>query len=257
MSGDYDLGRYSRSITTSSAYAQRWFDCGLVWCYAFNHEEALACFQRAAESDPNAAMAYWGIAYAVGPNYNKAWDAFEEQERRTALKSAREAVAAGLRLTGNATPVERALVESLQCRYQNDELAEEWSIWNDDYASAMRMVYAVHGDDLDVACLFAEALINRTPWALWDLASGEPAEGADTLEAVEVLERAIAQGREAGSDPHPGLLHILIHSLEMSPHPERALPAADRLRGLVPDAGHLQHMPTHIDVAEVVDRELR
>jgi tetratricopeptide (TPR) repeat protein len=108
----------------------------------------------------------------------------------------------------------------------------------------MRTVYARHGSDADVATLFAEALINRTPWQLWDLENGTPADGADTVEALEVLERAMAEA----TAPHPGLLHMYLHAMEMSPYPERALDAADQLRDLVPDAGHLRHMPTHIDV---------
>ena len=109
----------------------------------------------------------------------------------------------------------------------------------------MREVYRAHGDDLDVAALFADALMNLTPWQLWDLRPGTAAAGADTLEAQAVLERALER---PGGHRHPGLLHMYIHLMEMSPHPERALPAADQLRELVPDAGHLSHMPTHIDV---------
>ena len=121
--------------------------------------------------------------------------------------------------------------------------------WNDAYAGAMRAVYVEHGEaDPDVAALFAEAIMNRTPWALWDLKTGRPAEGADTEEAIEVLEKAMQRRKERGEEAHPGLLHMYIHLMEMSPHPERALAAGDRLRGLVPDAGHLEHMPTHIDV---------
>ena len=120
--------------------------------------------------------------------------------------------------------------------------------WNDDYAAAMRAVHEEHGDDPDVAALFAEAIMNRTPWALWDLKTGSVAEGADTTEAIEVLERAMERGEARGEAPHAGLLHMYVHLMEMSPHPERALPACDLLRNLVPDAGHLRHMPTHIDV---------
>ena len=112
----------------------------------------------------------------------------------------------------------------------------------------MREVYAAFPDDLDVSALFAEAMINRTPWQLWDLKSGEPAQGADTLEAVAVLEQALRLIDERGEAPHPGVLHMYIHTMEMSPHPERALRACDALRDLVPDAGHLLHMPSHIDV---------
>ena len=108
--------------------------------------------------------------------------------------------------------------------------------------------YKSYTDDLEVATLFAEALINRTPWALWNLKTGKPADDADTLEAIEVLEKAMKQVEREGLEPHPGVLHIYIHVMEMSPHPERALKAADKLRDLVPDAGHLLHMPSHIDI---------
>jgi hypothetical protein len=118
-------------------------------------------------------------------------------------------------------------------------------VWNDGYATAMRAVYREHPDDHDVAALFAEAIMNRTPWQLWEIRTGKPAEGADTVEAIEVLERGVAQ---PGGMDHPGLLHMYVHLMEMSPPPERALRAADRLRTAVPDAGHLVHMPTHIDV---------
>jgi tetratricopeptide (TPR) repeat protein len=193
-------------------------------------------------------MAYWGVAYAAGPNYNKAWDAFDEVELPRAVGDAHAAAREALALAEGASPVERALIEAVQQRYPSDVPAEDCSIWNDDYAAAMRDVYARFPDDRDVATLFAEALMNRTPWQLWDLATGEPAEGADTSEAIEVLERALRSVEEAGDEPHPGLLHMYIHLMEMSPHPERALRACDELRDLVPDAGHLQHMPTHIDV---------
>jgi tetratricopeptide (TPR) repeat protein len=244
VSDYYDLGGFGRPVSTGSVDAQRWFDRGLIWCYGFNHEEALRCFRQAAEFDPACAMAHWGIAYAIGPNYNKDWGDFEPDELFDAVATAHGAVATALSLRDGAAPVERALIEALQHRFPIEAPVEDCSIWSDDYAAAMRGVFARYPDDLDVATLFAEALVGRTPWQLWDMQAGEPAEGADTLEALEVLERAMA----AASTPHPGLLHIYIHTMEMSPHPERALPAADRLRGLVPDAGHLQHMPTHIDV---------
>jgi len=248
MSDYYDLGAYRRSVSTSSDDAQLWFDRGLNWCYGFNHDESVRCFERAAEHDPDCAMAYWGIAYAAGPNYNKAWEAFDELDRRETVSKAHGAARQALSLTGSASAVERALIEALQHRYPADTPIEDCSIWNEDYAAAMRPVYTHFPDDLDVATLFAEALMNRTPWQLWNLATEEPAEGADTLEAIGVLERALAQVATAGSPPHPGVLHMYLHAMEMSPHPERALRAADQLRDLVPDAGHLQHMPTHIDV---------
>jgi tetratricopeptide (TPR) repeat protein len=240
----YDLGAYGRLVSTSSADAQAWFDRGLVWSYGFNHEEAVRCFERAAQADPACAMAHWGMAYAMGPNYNKDWVAFEPDELAEMVAAARGAVERAQSLLAGASPVERALIEALAARFPAATPAAECALWSDAYAAAMRGAYRQFGDDPDVASLFAEALIGRTPWQLWDLQTGEPAEGADTLEAVAVLERALA----ATPQPHPGLLHMYVHTMEMSSFPERAMPAADRLRELVPDAGHLRHMPTHIDV---------
>jgi tetratricopeptide (TPR) repeat protein len=250
MSDYYDLGTYSRPVTTKSPEAQLWFDRGLMWCYSYNHEEAIRCFRKAIDFDGDCAMAYWGVAYAAGPNYNKPWEAFREEELQEALAETRAATEAGLARLEGATPVEQALLEALAHRYPSDRMAgpEEFGARNDAYTAAMKGVYKAFSDDSDVCSLYAEALINRTPWALWNLKRGEPAEGADTLEAVEVLEKAIRQVEEWGHEPHPGLLHMYIHVMEMSPHPERALRACDDLRDLVPEAGHMLHMPSHIDI---------
>ena len=250
MSDDYgyELGTYRRPVTTGSEEAQRWFDRGLAWTYGYHHEEAVACFRRALDADPGCAMAWWGVAYAAGPNYNKPWEAFDEEDAARSLATAHDAAARAAECAGDATPAERALIQALEHRYPSRSPAPDMDPWNDGYAGAMRAVYARHGEDADVAALFAEAIMNRTPWALWDLRTGAVAEGADTAEAIEVLERALRERDERGEEAHPGLLHMYIHLMEMSPHPERALAAGDRLRGLVPDAGHLQHMPTHIDV---------
>jgi tetratricopeptide (TPR) repeat protein len=248
VSDYYDLGTYSRPVSTSSPDAQLWFDRGLLWCYGFNHEESIRCFRRAVEHDRDCAIAYWGISYAAGPNYNKGWEAFGDEELVEAVADAHAAAREALRLAGPASPVERALIEALQQRYPAGTPAEDCSIWNDGYASAMRDVYTRFTDDPDVATLFAEALMNRTPWQLWDLPTGKPADGADTVEILEVLERAMRAVEAAGPERHPGLLHMYVHAMEMSPYPERALKAADDLRDLVPDAGHLRHMPTHLDV---------
>ena len=245
---DFDLGTCSFHVSTQSAEAQRWFDRGLVWCYGFAHEEAVHCFRRAAEHDPDCAMAWWGIGYASGPYYNKPWEKFDPIELETTLSTVRTASRQALDRIGNASPVERALVEALARRYPLAQPNGDFDRWNDDYADAMRDVYRSFSSDSDVCALFAEALMNRTPWALWNLETGEPAEGADTVEALGVLEDGIAAREVAGEADHPGLLHMYIHALEMSPNPERALRAADRLRELVPDAGHLLHMPTHIDI---------
>ncbi len=248
MEDYYDLGSYHRAVSTASPEAQLWCDRGLVWCYGFNHEEAIACFKRAVAIDPHCAMAYWGIAYASGPNYNKPWEAFTEADLTQSLEQAHTATQMALTHVERASDIEQALIRTLPHRYPSSTLADNGSLWNDAYADAMREVYRVFPHDADVGALFAEALMNRTAWALWDLKTGQPAEGASTTEAAEVLEQAMAQREQAGETPHLGLLHLYIHLMEMSPYPERALRAADALRDLVPDAGHLQHMPTHIDV---------
>jgi tetratricopeptide (TPR) repeat protein len=241
----FDLGRFSRRVSTESAEAQRWCDRGLAWSYGFNHEEAIRCFDRAIAADPRLAFAHWGVAYAAGPNYNKQWDAFEASELCAALARAHDAVRRAEELSDGATAAERDLIRALGARYPAPEPIGDLSIWTEGYSQAMESVYAAHPEDLDVAALYADALLNVTAWSMWDLNTGEPAEGAHTVRARQVLEGALAR---PGGMEHPGLLHFYIHLMEMSPWPELALPAADALRELVPDAGHLLHMPTHIDV---------
>jgi len=242
----YDIDVYSRSVTTSSGEAQRWFDRGLVWTYAYNHEEAIVCFQKALEHDPSCAMAYWGIAYAAGPNYNLEWHHMDPAGKAAALGAAYDATQAALAQAERVSPVERDLIQALPARYPQREPIDEQEPWNDAFADAMREVYRRHRDDLEVATIFVEAILNRTPWKMWNLQSGQVAEGAGTVEAREVLERALGENPAAWK--HPGLLHLYVHLMEMSPFPELALKAGDVLRTLVPDAGHLIHMPTHIDI---------
>lgn len=245
MADDYfDLGTYSRPVTTTSPQAQLWFDRGLVWTYGFNHEEGARCFERAAEADPGCAMAQWGIAYALGPNYNKPWEFFDEEDLRTTVERTHEALQRAEELAAGASPVERELISALRHRYPVDA-ATDASVWNKEYAAAMGRAYTAYPEDLDVATLYADALMMLTPWELWDLRTGEPRPGSRAPEAAEVLDRVV--GTDAGRE-HPGALHFYTHLWEMSPTPERALTVADRLRDLVPDAGHLQHMPTHLDV---------
>ncbi|MGN9794927.1 tetratricopeptide repeat protein [Streptomyces sp. OZ13] len=241
----YDLGTYTRQVTTSSPSAQMWFDRGLLWSYGFHHEEAVSCFEAAAAADPDCAMAYWGIAYALGPNYNKPWEFFDGEDLARTVERTHAAVERAHESAAGATAVERALIQALRYRYPQAEAVEDCSVWNEPYADSMRAVYELAPDDLDVATLHADAQMNLTPWQLWDLRTGLPAAGSRTLEAKAVLERAIGTGL---GQTHPGLLHMYIHLMEMSPTPEAALPVADLLRGLVPDAGHLQHMPTHLEV---------
>lgn len=250
MSDYYNLGTYSRKVTTNSPDAQLWFDRGLNWLYGYNHDAAVDCFTKAVEHDATCVMAYWGIAYGVGCNYNKKWDVFTPKMVVRTMQQARTAILTGYQYLDKVTPVEAALIQAVEKRFQKEGEHEEELLesWNSEYANAMREVYQVYPDDWDVAALFAEALINRTPWQLWNLQTKQAADGADTLEAIEVLEKGIAQIDESNADPHPGLLHIYIHAVEMSPYPERALRAGDILRDLVPDAGHLKHMPSHIDI---------
>ncbi|EBA07763.1 tetratricopeptide repeat protein [Sagittula stellata] len=247
MSDYYDLGDYSYAVSTQSPEAQTWFDRGVVWCFGYNHDEAIACFLKAIEHDPNLAIAYWGVSYASGCNYNKPWEAFDDADMQLSLERAFDYSRRALEKAEHASELEAALISALAKRYQSAEVPglEGFCVWNDDFADAMREVYTQFPDDLTVVTFFCEAIMNRTPWALWDLGTGAIAEGASTAEAVEVSERAL---KRPEAYRHPGLLHIYIHLMEMSPFPERALRAGDALRDLVPDSGHLRHMPTHIDV---------
>ncbi|MEM8982367.1 MAG: hypothetical protein AAGC71_05035 [Pseudomonadota bacterium] len=242
----YDLGTYSCKVATTSADAQRWFDRGLTWMYGYNHEAAIQCFQQCLQADPTCAMAHWGIGYAIGPNYNKPWETFEADEKNEALQLALASVAKASALAASATSFEQALIAALSHRYPTDTDSDDFAPWNDAFANAMRQVYAEHSQNLDVCALFAEALMNRTPWELWDLESGQPVDGASTREAVTTMEKAF--DTIDGAWRHPGLLHMYIHAMEMSPTPEKALRHGDQLSELIPDAGHLLHMATHIDV---------
>ncbi|MCZ6815595.1 MAG: hypothetical protein O7F76_02725 [Planctomycetota bacterium] len=242
----YDLGAYGRAITTESEVAQCWFDRGLNWVFAYNHGEAVECFRKALEADPGCAMAHWGVAYATGPNYNLPWHLYDPEGRAQALAEAYDATQLALPHVEDVTPVERALIRALPARYPQRDPIEDLSPWNKDFTNAMRKVYAEHSDDLEVQTVFAEAIMNETPWQMWDLKTGDVAEGAGTVEVREVLETAFRN--IPASWDHPGLLHLYVHLMEMSPVPELALRAGDRLREIMPDGGHLIHMPTHIDV---------
>ena len=248
MSDDYpyNLGTYSWEVTTNAPEAQMWFDRGLNWTFGFNHDEAIRCFEKAREIDPGCAMASWGIAYATGPNYNMPWSLFDERGRAKALAKAYDAMETALAAAGQVSALERALIEALQARYPQREITDDMEAWDKAYADAMRDVFSRYPDELNARSVFVESLMNLTPWKMWDLQSGQPAEGAATPEAQNALETALDTMQ--GAMAHPGLLHLYVHLMEMSPTPEKALKAADVLRTLVPDAGHLVHMPTHIDV---------
>ena len=242
----YDLGTYGRAVTTSSPQAQIWFDRGLNWLYGFNHAEAIKCFGKAVESDPNCAMAHWGIAYAAGPNYNLPWHRYDPAGKQAALAASYDAMKAAFAVIDKASPIEQALIRALPARYPQREAIDDQKHWDKAFTVEMRKLFKAHPDDLDLRSVFVEAIMNETPWLMWDLETGKATPGAGTDEAVEVLEQAFRD--IAASWDHPGLLHLYVHLMEMSPFPQRALRAGDRLRDLVPDSGHLIHMPTHIDV---------
>ncbi|EEY21428.1 TPR domain-containing protein [Verticillium alfalfae VaMs.102] len=258
----FDLGTYTRPVTTQSAQCQAWFDRGLVWSYAFNHEEAAECFRHAIAHDSTCAMAYWGLAYCIGPNYNKPWAFFDADELARVVRQGHDAALQAQSHLGAVTPVERALVAAVLSRYPQAKPDADCEPWNLAFAQAMQAVHAQFPDDLDVITVYVDAVMNLHPWDMWQLKTGEPTPGAQTLEMRAILDRALglsdttaasATSVDAGAPPrggakHPGLLHLYIHLLEMSPHPEHGLPAADNLRTLVPDAGHLLHMPSHLDI---------
>jgi len=227
----YDtLGSYSYKITTNSAEAQRWFDQGLRLVYGFNHHEAQRAFREAARLDPSCAMCFWGIAITEGSNYNDPTNAEREKKAATAAQEA-------VRLSGGAKPSERAMIQALAKRHSTDPAAKRETL-DRAYADAMREVARQFPDDLEATTFFADSMMNLRPWNLWN-ADGAPQPG--TEEIVATLERVIAKNPN-----HPGALHLYIHAVEASREPGRAEAAADRLRPLMPGAGHLVHMPAHI-----------
>jgi len=226
----YDsLGSHSYRITASPP-AQRWFDQGLRFVYAFNHNEAQKAFREAARLDPACAMCFWGIAMTEGGNYNHPTDTDREKRALEAVQGAQQRAAA-------ATPVERALIQALAKRHTADAAAKRDAL-DRAYADAMRDVARQFPDDVDAATFFADAAMNLRPWNLWT-PEGAPYPG--TEEIVQTLERVLAKNPN-----HPGALHLYIHAVEAGPQPARAEAAADRLLKLMPGAGHIVHMPSHI-----------
>jgi tetratricopeptide (TPR) repeat protein len=246
----FNLGTYRRPISTQSAETQRWFDIGLNWCYGFNHEEGIKCFEKALETDPNCPMVHWGIAYAAGPFYNLTWKEHGEAEANSATKRCFEHVQLARASAAAASDVERQLIEALAHHFQKPHKVslQEFEQWDDAYAAAMRLVYQDFPDDHDVMALFVEALMMRTVRRLWNLKTGAPAPNSDVIEALEVCERSIRLADEAGIAQHPAIVHLHIHLLEMSTMPERGMRSADLLGEMCPDAGHMNHMPGHIYV---------
>ena len=247
MAYNFNIGTYSCKISTSSKSAQLWFDRGLIWAYGFHWDEAVACFKESVKADPKCAMSSWGVAYALGPYYNRMWHQLDELELPNVLTECFQASQTALKLCNEVTSLEKDLIFALAKRHPCDRAPDDFSIWDDNYATAMRHMNKKYPDNPDVTALFVEAIISQTPWKLWDLNTGMPKAGAATIEAKETLEKAIDLIERNGSPPHAGILHYYIHVMEMSPTPEAALRAGDLMRKLVPDCGHLLHMPTHID----------
>jgi len=226
-----NLGDYRRPITTTSPQAQAYFDQGLRLVYGFNHYEAQVAFREAARLDPACAMCAWGVALTYGSNYNSPTDPERERGAWAAVSQARTLAAA------RGTEPERALIAALAARHSASPAADRAGL-DRAYADAMGAVSRRFPADLDAATLFADALMNLRPWSLWTR-EGQPQPGTEDL--VATLERVLA------ADPrHPGANHLYIHAVEASPNPRRAEAAADRLLGLMPGAGHMVHMPSHI-----------
>lgn len=229
------LNDFSRPTSTDSPVARRYFNQGLAWAYAFNHEEAERSFRRAAELDPEFALAWWGVALVQGPHINfPAMTPERTQAAWDALQRART-------LAPSAPPVERALIEALAARYADpDHAPTDRRPLDEAYAAAMSRVYAAFPTDPDVAALYSESLMDLQPWDLW---TRDGVAKGNTTEIVQVLDHALTL------DPdHLGAAHLMIHACEAGPEPERALAAADVLRSRTPISGHLLHMPSHIDV---------
>jgi len=197
-------------------------------------------------------MAWWGIAYAGGPFYNRPWIRYTEQEIAETLPQCHDAANEARRAldrANNDRSDERALVQAISIRYQSRDENKHQVLnrWHREFTDEMRTVYSAFQNDLDVVALFAEAAITCTPRQLWDLKTGKPNPDALTEEAISALETAIREIEKTGIC-HPGILHMYIHAMEMSPFPERALRAADMLHGLVADGGHIEHVAAHIYV---------
>ncbi|KAL4790065.1 hypothetical protein BDV19DRAFT_402374 [Aspergillus venezuelensis] len=244
----FSLGPLSRHISTTSPSAQKWFDRALIWTYCFNHDEAITCYKQAIAHDPNCAIAYWGVAFCSGSNYNKTWALFDQRDKEAAIKQCFEYSQEALgRVDGNegkdVSAWEIALIQALTNRFPSPEVKNtttDLADCNKAYADAMRDVFAAFGrmdtesPDFDIVTLFADSLMNMTPRKLYDASTGLPNP-----------ETAISK---PGVETHPGPAHMYIHLMEMSATPEAALPACTIIRDMIPDTGHTYHMPAHIYV---------
>jgi tetratricopeptide (TPR) repeat protein len=226
---DPGLGPLHHPASTRNPQAQAYFDQGLKLVFAFNHEAAIQSFERAAQLDPNLALAHWGIALALGPNINSPMNAEAHKAAYAALQKA-------IALAPSASAADRAYIDALSRRYSANPDADVMAL-QVAYKDAMKALVRRYPNDNDAAVLYAESLMDLNPWKFW-APDGTPADG--TLEIVALLERVLAR-----QPTHIGANHYYIHAVEASPHPEKALPSARRLATLAPSAGHLVHMPAH------------
>jgi tetratricopeptide (TPR) repeat protein len=224
-----NLGSHTFPVSTTHPEAQRFINQGLNLAYAFNHAEARRAFREAARLDPGLAIAYWGQALVLGPNINAMMESAEEPHAHELVQKARS-------LQARASPRERALIDALATRYSGR--AEDRTANDKAYAEAMRRVHEQFPDDLDIAVLYVESMMDLRPWGYW-MPDGTPHEG--TAEIVALTEDVIRRNPK-----HPGALHLYIHLIESTSTPERAEQAADTLLTLMPAAGHIVHMPAHI-----------
>ncbi|WWC91487.1 uncharacterized protein L201_006433 [Kwoniella dendrophila CBS 6074] len=243
----YDLGEYSRPISTSNSATQVWFDRGLNWCYAFNHVEGIKCFQQAIAHDPTCAIAHWGVAYAAGPNYNKAWGIFDKKDLATSMKICHNSAIKAEQLLAitKTTQAEQMLIKAMRQRFPVDHIVEDYDKINIAYDDAMQKAYQALPEDLDVMTLYVDAKMMIAQRKMFDIQTGLPIESSPVYDIQRLFKLGM---QHPDVESHPGLLHFSIHFWEMSASPAIALPGADCLRGLVPDGGHLHHMPSHLDV---------
>ena len=228
------LGTFHRKITTRSRLAQTYFDQGMRFIWAFNHDEATRSFAKAATIDPGCASCYWGVALTLGPNYNMPM--MSSARGRVGWEAVRKAEANARR----ATPVERALIAAVGKRYRGNSEVDPSNSKPllGAYVDAMKQIASRYPNDFDVQTMYAEGLMNTNPWKLWN---DDGTQNPGTQQILDALKYVLNR------DPmHPGANHYYIHAIEASPHPEQALPSAEVLNGMMPSAGHLEHMPAHI-----------
>ncbi|MCK7526407.1 MAG: hypothetical protein MZV64_56820 [Ignavibacteriales bacterium] len=225
-----NIGTHNFSITTDSDLAQKYFNQGIILAYGFNHEEAFRSFKEVARLDSNCAMAYWGMAYVLGPNINLPMDS-------GVVHTSYEAIQKAISLLDDETQREKDYVMALSKRYSNEKLEDRTPL-DQAYSDAMRELAKKYPEDLDAATMFAESIMDLHPWDYW-LKDGTPQPW--TTELLSTLESVIEKNPD-----HHGANHLYIHAVEASKNPERGLASADRLRFLAPGAGHLVHMPAHI-----------